>query len=114
MPEFYGMPPLDRHPAPAVGSARLRGAGLARDHPLRIRQPGFGRRAQTAQLVGRESQVRGAEVVLQLRERGRRASTIAEKVPLSLRALAYDVPVSTRAAERITQRLAHPAAALLV
>lgn len=55
-----------------------------------------------------------AEVVVELRNRGRRAAAMAEAVPASLRAMAYDVPLSAAGAARITHRLAQPAADLVV
>lgn len=55
-----------------------------------------------------------SEAVLELRERGRQSAAVAESMPSSLRAMAYDVPMSSTAAGRITRRLAEPVNALLV
>ncbi|WP_282945861.1 sce7726 family protein [Cellulomonas endometrii] len=49
-----------------------------------------------------------------LRLRGQRAAELATKVPASLRARAYDVPVSRAAGGRITRRLQEKASTLLV
>lgn len=50
----------------------------------------------------------------ELRSRGMRASRLAEAVPPSLRARAYDVPMSDSAADRFTRRLEEDALSLLV
>ncbi len=55
-----------------------------------------------------------SQVVTELRERGRQSAAVAESMPVSLRAMAYDVPLNSAAGVRITRRLTRPASALLV
>jgi hypothetical protein len=49
-----------------------------------------------------------AEVVRELRGRGCEQASVASVVPASLRALAFAVPLSNRAAQRMTETLARP------
>jgi hypothetical protein len=63
-------------------------------------------------MVSEKAQLKHREAVSELRARGMSAAPAATLLPRSLRALAYEVPLTGSATRRMHDRLSMPAVAL--